>query len=150
MEKEFELVPVQDKETGVYHIENFEENKKIVKDFLANECHVEMEINSAEDYKLIKNTRTDIRKKREAIKNIRIKVSEMLIGVFESQLKEIEREIDATDLILKEKIDAYDKLISNKQDKPSKITLTIKGYDMQKIQKVKDYAIKQGLEAAIK
>lgn len=147
--KEFELVPVYDKETGIYTINNFDNCKAIVQEFIAN-CHLDLVITNEADYKDVKATRTDIRKKKETVSTARKQIKEMLVGTFENQLKEIETMLGDADAVLKEKVDAYETEVKNKIAKQKIITLTIKGYDLKKVEKVKEYAIKQGLEAAIK
>lgn len=148
-EKEFELVPEQDKNTGVYVVANYEENKQLVEKFIANDCHLNDKIESDADLKIIKNTRTDIRKKADVIKNARINVTKMLTGTFEEQLKEIEKMLSSADSTLREKVTAYEAEHKSKIATPKKITLVVKSYDMKLIEKVKAYAIKNGLEANI-
>lgn len=147
--KEFELVPVYDKEAGVYKINDFEGCKAIVQEFI-NGCHVDVVITSEADYKDAKSTRTDIRKKKDTVATARKQIKEMLVGTFENQLKEIETMLGDADTVLKEKVDAWERENKNKVASPAKITLTVKGYDMKKIEKVRDFALKQGLEVAIK
>ena len=96
-----------------------------------------------------KNTRTDIRKKADVIKNARINVTKMLTGTFEEQLKEIEKMLTSADNTLREKVTVYEAEHKSKIAKPKKITLVVKSYDMKLIEKVKAYAIKNGLEANI-
>ena len=147
--KEFELVPVYDKEAGVYKINDFEGCKQIVQEFIDG-CHVDVVITNEADYKDAKSTRTDIRKKKDTVATARKQIKEMLVGTFENQLKEIETMLGDADTVLKEKVDAWERENKNKVASPSKITLTVKGYDMKKIEKVRDFALKQGLEVAIK
>lgn len=147
--KEFELVPVYDKETGIYTINDFEGCKSIVQEFIDG-CHLDLVITSEADFKDVKATRTDIRKKKETVATARKQIKEMLVGTFENQLKEIESMLGDADAKLKEKVDVWEKENKNKVVKPSVITLNVKGYDMKKIEKVRDFALKQGLEVAIK
>lgn len=148
-ENEFEIVPVYDKDTGAYVINDFEKCKNIVQNFITD-CHVDLVITSDEDFKGVKATRTNIRKKKTTIENARKQIKEMLVGTFENQLKEIEKMLGDADAKLKEKVDAWEIEHKNKVVKPTIITLTVKGYDENKLVKVKEYAIKQGLEASIK
>lgn len=148
-ENKFELVPVYDKDTGAYVISNFEKCKGIVQTFI-KDCHLDMVITDEADFKEIKATRTNIRKKKETISTARKQIKEMLVGTFEAQLKELETLLGDADLKLKEKVDTWEAENKNKVAAPKVITLTIKGYDLKKIEKIKESAIKQGLEAVIK
>lgn len=148
-ENEFELVPVYDKDSGTYVINNFEKCKSVVQAFIT-ECHLDLVITSEEDFKGVKATRTNIRKKKETVATARKQIKEMLVGTFEAQLKEIETMLGEADTKLKVKVDAWEAENKNKAAAPKIITLTIKGYDLKKIEKIKESAIKQNLEAVIK
>ena len=147
-ENEFELVPVYNKETGAYAIKNFENCRSIVANYIAD-CHVDLAITNADDYKLVKATRADVRKKIDTISNARKQIKKMLVGEFEKQLKELETMLGDADDKLTERVSAWEIESTNKVARPHKITLAVKGYDMKKIEKVEEFAKKQGLEAKI-
>lgn len=149
-EKTFELVPVLDAETGKYTVKSFENVKKIVSDFVERETHRVIAIQDDLTLKEVKATRTDIRKKKEMISQARIHINSLLLGEFNSQLKEIETMLDSADKALKEKVDTYNEEVKGKENKPKLTTLIVKGYDVKAIEKVKAYAMKNGLTAEVK
>lgn len=149
-EKTFELVPVLDAETGKYTVKSFENVKKIVSDFVERETHRVVAIQDDLTLKEVKATRTDIRKKKEMISQARIHINTLLLGEFNSQLKEIETMLDSADKALKEKVDTYNEEVKGKENKPKLTTLIVKGYDVKAIEKVKAYAMKNGLTAEVK
>lgn len=149
-EKTFELVPVLDAETGKYTVKSFENVKKIVSDFVERETHRVIAIQDDLTLKEVKATRTDIRKKKEMISQARIHINSLLLGEFNSQLKEIETMLDTADKALKEKVDTYNEEVKGKENKPKVTTLIVKGYDVKAIEKVKAYAMKNGLTAEVK
>ena len=147
-EKTFELVPVLDEMTGKYVVKSFDDAKQIVADFIEREVTSIVTIEDDLAYSSAKKTRTDIRKKKEAITQARLHINALLLGEFNAQLKEIETMLDGADKELKVKVDTYATEVKGKVDnKPKIMTLVIKGYDAKALKKVKDLAIKLGLSA---
>lgn len=149
-EKTFELVPVLDKETGKYVVQDFDEVKKIVQDFTEREVGRVVTISDDLDLKTVKGTRTDIRKKKDAITQARLHINALLLGDFNSQLKEIETMLDEADKTLKGKVDAYNEEVKGKDIKPKVVTLVVKSYDPKTIDKVREFALKHGCLAEVK
>lgn len=149
-EKTFELVPILDKATGKYVVKEFDSVKEIVTDFITREVNRIVEINDDVAFKDVKATRTDIRKKKDAITQARIHINALLLGDFNAQLKEIEAMLDEADKTLKGKVDAYNELVKGKDNKPKVITLTCKSYDAKAIEKVKAFALSCGCTAEVK
>ena len=149
-EKTFELVPVLDKKTGQYAVKDFDNVKKIVSDFIGREVTPIKEIADDITFKSVKELRTDIRKKKDAITQARIQINSLLLGTFNGQLKDIEAMLDGSDKYLKEKIDTYNELVKGKDNKPKVITLVIKGFDPKAIEKIKALALKSGCTAEVK
>ncbi len=149
--KSFALTPVLDERTGKYVVDKFGDAKKLVADFIEREVNSVTVVDSEPIYKVAKETRTDIRKKKDAITQARININALLLGDFNAQLKEIEAMLDEADKSLKAKIDDYNVNVKGKVDnRPRVITLVVKGYDEKLINKVKDYAVKYGLSAEVK
>lgn len=147
-ETTFELIPVLDESTGKYVVKSFDDAKKIVADFIEREVKSIVTISDDLGYSSAKKTRTDIRKKKEAITQARLHINALLLGEFNAQLKEIETMLDTADKELKGKVDTYATEIKGKVDnKPKVMTLVIKGYDAKAITKVKVLALKLGLSA---
>lgn len=149
-EKTFELVPVLDEGTGKYVVADFDNVKKIVHDFIEREVNKVQVIKDDIAFKGVKTTRTDIRKKKDAITQARLHINALLLGDFNAQLKEIETMLDEADKTLKGKVDAYNEEMKGKDNKPRVITLTCKGFNAKAIEKVREYALKQGLTAEVK
>lgn len=149
-EKKFDLTPILEKGTGIYKVKDFDNQISLVKDYISKNCLQNVEITDEQTFKEVKNKRTEIRKKLETISTARKDVTDLIIGTFSSQLKEIEKMLDAADKVLKSKVDSFQVATTNKVEKPKFITLTVKGLDSKKIDKVKEYALKQGLEVAVK
>lgn len=151
MEKEYDLVPILEKETQTFLIQKFDEVKGACEYFISENLEkVNLEVFNKETYGDVKKIRTAIRKKQDQVKEVRLSCNEIAMGTFNEQAKTLESMLKEADEKLKAYVDAYDRDIEGELPKPAKITLTIKGYDLKKVEKVKEYAIKQGLEAAIK
>lgn len=149
-EKTFELVPVLDTNTGKYVVKKFDEAKSIVADFIEREVKSVGVIGDDLTFSSVKKTRTDIRKKKEAITQARLHINALLLGDFNAQLKEIESMLDSADKELKGKVDTYSVEAKGKDNKPKVITLICKGYNAKEIEKVKEFALKHGLTAEVK
>lgn len=149
-ERTFELVPVLDEATGKYVVKSFDDVKTIVRDFVEREVNRVTVISDDLTFKGVKATRTDIRKKKDAITQARLHINALLLGDFNAQLKEIETMLDEADKTLKAKVDTYNEEIKGKDNKPKVITLVVKAFDMKLIDKVKAFALKNGCTAEVK
>lgn len=149
-ERTFELVPVLDEATGKYAVKSFDNVKEIVSDFIEREVNRVTVISDDLTLKNVKATRTDIRKKKDAITQARLHINALLLGEFNAQLKEIETMLDEADKTLKAKVDTYNEEIKGKENKPKVITLVVKAFDMKSIDKVKAFALKNGCTAEVK
>ena len=96
-ERTFELVPVLDEATGKYVVKSFDDVKTIVRDFIEREVNRVTVISDDMTFKDVKATRTDIRKKKDAITQARLHINALLLGEFNNQLKEIETMLDEAD-----------------------------------------------------
>ena len=149
-ERTFELVPVLDEATGKYVAKSFDDVRTIVSDFIEREVNRVTVISDDLTFNGVKATRTDIRKKKDAITQARLHINALLLGDFNAQLKEIENMLDEADKALKAKVDTYNEEIKGKDNKPKVITLVVKTFDMKTIDKVKAFAIKNGCTAEVK
>ncbi len=151
MTQEFALTPVLDNDTGKYVIDHFDAVLQTVKEYIDAAANAIAQIADPETLRLAKDSRTEIRKKKEAIKDARIQINALLLGQFNEQLKTIEGMLDEADKSLKAKIDAYNEETKGPQaTKPKVMTLTVKGYDAKAIEKVKKLALSLGLQAEVK
>lgn len=146
--KTFSLSPILTDEKVIV-IKDFEENKKVVIDYIEGKTLIE-KIEDDETNKAVKADRTEIRKKLDLIKQARISIVKLYTGQFETQLKELEKLLSEGDSKLKALVDAYalSKKV-NEPPKPKAFTLTVKGYDEKAINKIRDAAIKAGLSAEL-
>ena len=149
-ERTFELEPVLDETTNKYVVKAFDDVKAIVSDFIEREVSKVIVISDDLAFKSVKATRTNIRKKKDAIAQARLHINALLLGDFNAQLKEIESMLDEADKTLKAKVDTYNEEIKGKDNKPKVITLVVKAFDMKVIDKVKAFAIKNGCTAEVK
>lgn len=149
-ERTFELIPVLDEATGKYIVKSFDNVKTIVNEFIEREVNRVSVINDDLTFKDVKMTRTDIRKKKDAITQARLHINALLLGEFNSQLKEIETMLDEADKELKAKVDVYNEQVKGKDNKPKVITLVVKGFDVKAIDKIKAFALKNGCTAEVK
>lgn len=148
--KSLALTPVLDNSTGKYVVENFNEAKEIVRDFIEKETS-HIEVNDDMSLAVAKKTRTDIRKKKDAITEARLNINALLLGEFNAQLKEIEGMLNEADDCLKTKINTYTLTTrGNVNGRIPLTTLVVKGYDAKAIEKVKALALKLGLSAEVK
>ncbi|MCK9236394.1 MAG: hypothetical protein M0Q41_13405 [Bacteroidales bacterium] len=149
-EVKFELTPVYVETESQFVVKDFPIQRQSLKDYLASQTQIKV-IKDDETNKVVKASRTAIRKLRDALKDTRISVIKLYMGIFESELKELEGMLDEADKKLKTYVDAY--ALSKKVNEPvapKLFTLTVKGYDEKALAKIRDAAIKVGLSAEIK
>lgn len=147
MEKTFEITPIM--VDGNYVVANYDATIENIKGFI-NGLPLNLVITDDSDLKVVKEARTDIRKKKDQISETRKTINQIVLGTMNAQLKEIEGLLEEADNTMKANKDAYEKAEKNKVERQIIITLVVKGYDNDKITKVLNYAIKQGLQAEIK
>lgn len=151
MAKSYDLVPVL--EGKQYQIRDYDAVLEACKSFVEEtllELNLDGDIKDLR-YKDVKEARTTIRKKLEQVKRVRIDCGELALAVFNEQTKTLEKALSDIDNNLKEVIDKYDSEVLGKLPKPPKITLTIKGYNSEKIELIKAYALELGeVEITIK
>ena len=133
---------IYNEEKKQYEIEEYSKALENCKKFIKDNAHLDLVIQNEDDKKIIKNSRTEIRKKNNEIATLRKDLNEIVMGNFNEQAKQLEQELKDADEKLKSKLDTYE----NKLDKPKIITITIKSYDESKIKQIKDLAIKLNME----
>ena len=133
---------------GELVITNLDDLTKSVNE-LINKPIFSLIIENDSDKKLVKETRTDIRKRIEQLKNGRLSIQRKFMCNLEEQVKTIEKKLTSADNALKEKINDYE--IKNGKVVIKKYDITIKnitkGDDLEKIKKL---AEELSLEIAIK
>lgn len=124
---------------GKYFIENIEQVKESAQEYCKS-LHIASVINDAE-LRLLRNNRTEIRKKIEFLKKTRIDVNDILLGNFNKDMREIEKILKEEDDALKAVKENYEKLILLNTEKTSGLfTIIISDIDEGKIGKIEKYA----------
>lgn len=122
---------------GELVITNLDDLTKSVSE-LINKPIFSLIIENDSDKKLVKETRTDIRKRIEQLKNGRLSIQRKFMGNLEEQVKTIEKMLTSADNALKEKINDYE--VKNGKVIIKKYDITIKnitkGDDVEKIKKI--------------
>ena len=144
----FELTPVLNANTGKYEIINFDALLESVKKYIS-ERHIEELTNEAE-YKDLKAIRTEIRARKELIKDVRIQANELFFGTFNEQAKTIESLLNEEDEHLRKLKEAWEEENNNKLAKPKLIRITVKTYDPEVAKRIKDTAIMCNAEVEVK
>lgn len=143
----FALTPVVNETTGKYEIEHFDEVLANAKKFI-EEHHFE-KIETALDFKDLKEARTEIRSRQDLIKEVRLRTSELLLGTFNEQAKTLEKLLadeDANLKALKEEWEAN----NGKVARPKLFKVTVKTYDEAMAKKIERYALSLGAEVEVK
>lgn len=138
-EKKFDIVPAFDEESGMYVIKDFELGKSFVELFIKERTE-NVEITNNVIFGDVKKSRTEIRKRLDSVTKARIKINDMILGQFNTQLKEIETMLKVADNTLKAKVDAYEKEVKGGNGRPKINTLTIKSYDSKAIEEIEKFA----------
>lgn len=150
MKEILELTPVMDKKTGKYVVEKFDEAKQIVENFIQDTLKATAIIENDIQLKGAKLARTDIRKKKDVIQKARIDINSLILGQFNSQLKEIEGMLGDCDKTLKDKIDAYAIENDSMVARPKLQSLIFKSYDLKTLEKILEYGKNLGIKGEIK
>ena len=146
----FSLTPILTEEK-IFEIKDYDTVKEAIDDYVALKTEGVV-INDDIDFKNVKADRMEIRKRLKTIKDARLTITKLYMGTFDEQMKALEKVLNDADKELKALVDGYDEQRKggNVVEAPKVITLTIKGYDLKAIEKLRDAAIKAKLEAVIK
>ena len=137
---------IYNENTNSYEIKEFNKTLEDCRDFIKKNALLNVIIQNDADKKAVKNSRTTIRKKKDEIATLRKTLNSIVMGKFNDQAKELEKELDNADVQLKTKIDEYEK----KLGKPEKFTITISSYDVQVIEKIREYVNKKFTNVEVK
>lgn len=137
----------------VYSIENFEETKEMIQDFVYELVPNKKEILNDNDKTDVKATRTKIRKVMTFIEETRKSLSKTILGEYDKQSKELEKLIKKEDDNLKALLDDYDlKLkpvvveVEEEQPEPKRFVVAFRSDDLKKIQTLREFAKTIGVE----
>ena len=158
---EFDIIPVQDENTKVFAIQDFDVLFKRLEDWTkAN--NPKGKINSQEDFDyylkdkpkgrpvtgqvVVLSKRAEAATIKELVEGGRKGIVKQTMGTFEDQAKRIEKLLGDFDKDCKEEKDKWLKATTNKVAKPTALSITVKTFDKKVIEKVKAYALKLGCE----
>ncbi len=154
--KAFDIVPVQDEQTKVFSIENYDVLYARIQKWCEDNSPKGKILNQGDfDYYLkdkpknkeeALSLRVIAKNLKDLVSTVRKGIINSTMGTFEEQAKSIEKLLDTFDKECKEEKEAWLKATTNKADKPVAIKLEIKSYDSKVIDKVKAYALKLGCE----
>ena len=141
---QYELTIVN--QEGVLVLNQYELLQAEINNFIAN--RPSLIINDKNDYKLVKEFRTQTNKVLKAIKDERLQTTRELLSAYEEQCKTLERMLDEHQKVLGESLKIFDE--QNGKVKPKQISVTLKFYDTKVIDKLKKFAEQNGCELTIK
>ena len=149
----FDLVPVEN-ENKVLEIKNYSKLFNQATEY-AKEVSSKFEVlSSDDDYKALKNARTELRAISKSVSDTRKNVNELIMATFNEQSKSIEKLLNDTDNDLKGRVEDYEKNVLHKAEKPKMVTMTIKLYNspdgLKLVEKIKSFAKKLGVSVEIK
>lgn len=130
-------------ENGVLKIANFEQLKHDV-DIFVNADRFNADIYDDNDYKELKQARTELNKRQKEITDGRLKITRAFCGEFEKNCKEIESILKEKSNEIGEKLTAY----KDKKEAENKVkiyTLTIKTADINLIAEIKNLCDKKNV-----
>lgn len=137
------MIPKFDEKTKTFSLANYEQAKAYALDYVKERGLQDVIIQDDSDFKAVKERRTEIRKKKEAIASARIALNKAVVGTLNEQLRSIEAILTDADGVLKSKVDEW----KAKDEKSIEIySVTISSLDKEKIEKIKKYAKRLGLE----
>lgn len=133
-----------------FEIESFDSVKAVVEDYINQHQHKDLILVEVDDYKLLKKERTEIRKKLEELKQMRLNLDEIVLGKFNEQVKSIEKMIGDADKEMKARVDTFALENGLTTPKPKVYTITIttgsvKSAEsvLKKIEKITDINVKK-------
>lgn len=130
-------------EKNEFSIENYDEIRGAFLE-LAKDPRFDLIVSNDEDLKVIKQFRTEIRKRNDAIKDGRLTINQMYFGTFNNQAKDLEKLLQDYDLKLKEKVEKYNEEFKG-QIKAKKFKIIIETTDPRQVEKLKAFCLKNNL-----
>lgn len=136
-----ELKPSFDDQTKSYSLENYDVIFERANQYCDKYLKMTEIISDEGDFKVLKSIRTEVRKQKETISNVRKTVNDMLLGNLNYQLTSLEKLLGKCDETLKQRVDAYNE--KNGEIKAQSYSITISCNDFKVIEKIKAFAEKQ-------
>lgn len=150
---EFSLTPILNPETKEYSLKHFEEVKEACEGFI-EENTIEHLCND-DDLRTLKKCRTNIRKKKDQIKSVRVSLTKL----FSFQFKELESLLDEADTKLKQLKDEFEASRAVVEEIPEvapvvetemqEVTLVLKYRDANIVEQIKKLAADNGCEIIV-
>ena len=138
------MIETYDVVNGQYSVQKFDEQLELAKNFIKENAKTNLVIQSEDDLKSVKKSRTVINAKLKEIEDKRKALNEAVMGRYNNESKTIEKLFKETYENLTNKINEYEE----KLGKPKILTLIIKTYDQKVIDKIRKYA--SGLDCEVK
>lgn len=137
--EELKCIPTINKDTNEFSISNYNDIKGAFEE-IKEDSRFNLVIANDDDFKVIKNFRTEIRKRQEAIKDGRLQINSIYFGKFNEQATSLEKMLGAYDKELKAKVDAYNESKGVIKEKTYKFTVSTT--DLKKVEKLKAFCLK--------
>lgn len=144
--EEFSLTPILDPETKEYSLLRFDEVKEACEGFI-EENTIET-ITTEDDLKILKKCRTNLRKKKDTIKAVRLalvklfswqfKALEDMLSDADNKLKQLKEEFEAS------KTEFVEETAAPVENDLKEVTLVIKYRDVNVIEQIKKLAVDGG------
>ena len=114
--------------TQGYAIKDFDLVKQQCREFIAK-TQRDILVTNVDDERAVKNARTEIRRKKKEISDYRKAFVASMVGKIEKQLKELEKMLDDSDVMMKKHLDDYAALLEDKPAETYQITIISESED---------------------
>lgn len=135
---------------------NYEYLQNALTDFLAKQCYKDLVIDNDVDLKIVKEKRADLNRLVDSIKETRLNTTKALTGLYESQVKALEKQIEQTSKTLSQNIKDYqntkkiEKQVEETSTQPKVYTLTIHSFDKKTLKEIEKLAKEKNLKCELK
>ena len=135
------IVPVLDKATNAYGLEDADAVKREVERYISEDCMAAFVIQSDDDLKAVKKKLAEINKTKSLISSVRKTSVHILTDSFSNPLLELEKALDKAYSDLRAKRDEYTgKDKEQEDDEPKTFSILVSDPDESVIKKVAKYA----------
>lgn len=135
---------------------NYEYLQNALTDFLAKQCYKDLIIDNDVDLKIVKEKRADLNRLVDSIRETRLNTTKALTGLYESQVKALEKQIEQTSKTLSQNIKDYqntkeiEKQVEETSTQPKVYTLTIHSFDKKTLKEIEKLAKEKNLKCELK
>lgn len=135
---------------------NYEYLQNALTDFLSKQCYKDLVIDNDVDLKIVKEKRADLNRLVDSIRETRLNTTRALTGLYESQVKALEKQIEQTSKTLSQNIKDYqntkeiEKQVEETSTQPKVYTLTIHSFDKKTLKEIEKLAKEKNLKCELK